>query len=91
MASPANITLFVDLLDQYLYFFEKECPVIQDKFVSGLIALIKEHLNTINPLSTLDASAIADAKTHFNGILRHIAKKQQDAETKDRFSPIECG
>jgi len=91
MQSPSNIVLFVDLLDQYVYFYEKECPLIQHKYISGLIALIKEHLGSMNPLSSSDVAAIESAKAHFNGIIKYVLRKKQDEESKDRFSLIECG
>merc|ERR1712238_59702 len=46
MASSSNVHLFIDILDNYVYYFEKENPLITEKFVSGLIALINEHLSS---------------------------------------------
>jgi vacuolar protein sorting-associated protein 35 len=80
-SSPVNLQLFIDILDTYLYHFEKLNSIITDKFISGLIALINEHIDNIggNPL-------IFDAKAHFSRIVKHIQEKQTDA----RFSPIVC-
>merc|ERR1712008_300115 len=43
MASSGNLVLFVDILDNYLFYFKNNIPTITDKFLSGLITLIKDH------------------------------------------------
>jgi vacuolar protein sorting-associated protein 35 len=91
-ASAAYVYLFVDLLDHYVYFFEKGNPSITEKYVAGLAALIKEHLNTLTPMASGDAAAINDAKAQFDEILRYIQRKREsgDAAVAERFSLIQC-
>lgn len=91
-ASASHVYLFVDLFDHYVYFFEKKNPSITEKYVTGLAALIKEHLNTLTPIASGDAVAINEAKAQFDEILRHIQKKREssDAATAGRFSLIQC-
>lgn len=91
-ASASYVYLFVDLLDHYVYFFEKGNPSITEKYVAGLVALIKEHLNTLTPMASGDAAAINDAKAQFDEILRYIQKKREssDSTTAERFSLIQC-
>jgi vacuolar protein sorting-associated protein 35 len=43
-SSSSNVVLYVDILNEYLYFFEKQNPEINVKYISGLIALIKSQL-----------------------------------------------
>ena len=88
MASSAHIQLFVDILDQYVYFFENECPVITDKFVSGLVALIMEHMENIGAATT-DSVAVAEARGHFDQTIRYIKMKKNDEETAELFAPIQ--
>lgn len=91
-ASASYVYLFVDLLDHYVYFFEKENPSITEKYVTGLAALIKEHLKTLTPLASGDAAAINDARAHFDEILRYIQRQKEssDAAVSARFSLIQC-
>jgi vacuolar protein sorting-associated protein 35 len=91
-ASAAYVYLFVDLLDHYVYFFEKGNPSITDKYVSGLAALIKEHLRTLTPSGSGDAVAINESKSQFDEILRYIQGKKEssDSVTAERFSLIQC-
>eukprot|EP00566_Odontella_aurita_P002104 CAMPEP_0113543468 /NCGR_PEP_ID=MMETSP0015_2-20120614/10174_1 /TAXON_ID=2838 /ORGANISM="Odontella" /LENGTH=1074 /DNA_ID=CAMNT_0000443629 /DNA_START=285 /DNA_END=3508 /DNA_ORIENTATION=- /assembly_acc=CAM_ASM_000160 len=87
MASPSNVQLFVDILDYYVYYFERKNPVITDKFVSGLVALINEHMGNMG----LDNSAaVAEARAHFQQIVRYIKQKKIDSDTAERFAPIIC-
>ena len=88
MASSAHVQLFVDILDQYVYFYENECPVITDKFVSGLVALITEHMENIGAPTT-DSVAVAEARGHFEQTIRYIKMKKNDEETAELFAPIQ--
>lgn len=91
-ASASYVYLFVDLFDHYVYFFEKGNPSITDKYVSGLAALIKEHLNTLTPMASGDAAAINDAKAQYDEILRCIQRKKESSDTAvaERFGLIQC-
>jgi len=84
VTSPASVALFIEILEHYIYYYEKENPIITHKFVSGLIALIKEHLGVS------DASLDADARAHFQEIERYIQRKKDHPDTKERFAPIKC-
>jgi vacuolar protein sorting-associated protein 35 len=87
-ASAGNVYLFVELLDHYVSFFEKGNPVVTDGYISGLVALIREHLDTIIAVTAPDISAVSGAKLHFNEILQHIKRKKKDSNTSERFSKI---
>lgn len=80
-SSPVNLHLFVDVLDMYLYHFENHNPVVTDKFITGLIALINEHICSIGA-----NSAILDTKAHFLRIVKHVQNKKLDPH----FSQIVC-
>jgi vacuolar protein sorting-associated protein 35 len=84
-STPANLQLFVDVLDTYLYHFEKQNPIIVDKYISGLIALVNEHVNSIgaNPV-------IAETKSHFIQIVKSIEEKKNDSVTSIHFGNIVC-
>jgi len=89
MSAPSNVTLFVDLLENYVYFYEENNPVITEAYVTGLVALIREHLESFNELVGADASAVAEAKTHFVQVVDYIERKQTDDKTAERFARID--
>ncbi len=85
--SSSNIQLFVEILDYYVYYYEVGNPAITDKFVSGLIALIKEHLESVGGTSS---TAVAETKTHYGQMVDLIMKKKAEKETAERFGVIVC-
>lgn len=85
--SSANIQLFVEILDYYVYYYEVGNPAITDKFVSGLIALVNEHLQSVGVTSS---AAVAETKAHYGQIVDLIKKKKVETETAERFGLIVC-
>lgn len=83
-SNPANAYLFVDLLEHYLFFFEKNHPAISGNYITGLVALIKEHTESLG-------QSIGDAKAHFAQIVAHIKAMKEKEESKERFSVIDVG
>lgn len=87
MASSSNVQLFVEILDYYVYYYEIENPVITDKFLSGLIALINEHFDSIG---VLPSPAIVETRAYYGQILDQIRRKKAEENTKERFVLIVC-
>ena len=52
MSSSMHVHLFVEILNQYLFYFESDNAVITEKYISGLIALINEHLENMEVRGT---------------------------------------
>merc|ERR1712008_64304 len=70
-ADVSNLKLFVELLD--LYFYVKNNPLITGNYITGLVALIKEHSNGISMQQGGGAiPAAADAKNQFLQLVRYI-------------------
>uniref|UniRef100_A0A7S2MWL0 Uncharacterized protein n=1 Tax=Helicotheca tamesis TaxID=374047 RepID=A0A7S2MWL0_9STRA len=90
MASSANVQLFVEILEHYVYYFEKDNPVISDKFVSGLVALIKEHMESIGFSSSADQMVFAETQGHYRQILRYLQKKKEESESSEKFANVVC-
>jgi len=89
-ADVSNLKLFVDLLDIYLYFFEKNNPLITGNYITGLAALIKEHSNGIPMQHGGGAmSAAVEAKSQFIHIVRDIKAKKGKSETAEKFGAID--
>jgi hypothetical protein len=87
-----SVQLFVDALEYYVYYFAKGNPSIKDQFVSGLVQLINEHIDSSKDYS----DAAVQAQTHYRHILLSIGNKQKkqgdaDSSTEDvstRFAKI---
>jgi vacuolar protein sorting-associated protein 35 len=81
------VHLFVEILDYYVYYYEIKNPVITDKFVSGLIALINEHFDSIGVTGLM---AISETRVYYTRILSEIKRKKVEECTKERFCLIVC-
>jgi len=86
MASSAHVHLFVEILNQYLYYFELDNPAIQDKYLSGLIALINEHIDGMD-----HNDQRAEVEVMYRNTLQHIGRKKRDAKTREKFGGINTG
>lgn len=84
-ADASNLSLFVDLLEHYLYFFEKKCPTISGNYITGLAALIKEHTNNLGHMG----GPVASAREHFTQIVRHIKAMKDKPESSEQFATID--
>jgi vacuolar protein sorting-associated protein 35 len=87
-SNPANLQLFVDLLELYLYFFEKKNPKVTANYITGLAALIKEHTNTLGQFGS--DTPVGAAKAHFFEIVRYIKRTQSMGGDKaEQFKEID--
>ncbi len=63
MDSSMNVKLFVEILNEYLYYFEGRNEAVAVKYLTGLIALIKTNLANIEPNpSDADSNAVERAE-----------------------------
>ena len=95
-ADPSNLRLFVDLLDVYLYFFEIKNPSITGNYITGLVALIKEQVNSVGGggggggPNMMSPPAVGEAKAQFLQIVRHIKDmKNKNDDTSEQFKDID--
>ena len=65
-----QVHLFIEILNKYLYFFDRKCPSISVKYLKGLLSLIEEHIRT---LDSSESSRLA--KTHYENTLAHMKSK----------------
>jgi len=80
-ASNAHVALFVEILDAYLFHFEKENEHVTAGFITSLLQLIDREL---------DAHHETDAKvrTHYMNTRKALAAKKAKSE---RFQEIDAG
>ena len=67
----STINLFVEILDHYVVHFERDVPGITAKHVSTLVALINEHLESME-----DNDARAAVERHYQNTLARVRAKQ---------------
>jgi hypothetical protein len=84
IASVCNPNLFVEILDHYIYYYENDCPIIQVRYLSGLIALINEQLGSESNQQSNPAT-----QAHYRNTLEYIKTRQQAAETSEKFLKIQ--
>ncbi|KAD1306633.1 hypothetical protein R6Q59_019617 [Mikania micrantha] len=81
--SSGPVTLFVEILNKYLYYFEKGNPQITSAAIQGLIELIKTEMQS----DTATPDQISDA--FFACTLRYIQfQKQKGGAMGDKFNAI---
>ena len=71
--TPPLLSELLYLYYYYVYYYEVGNPAITDKFVSGLIALVNEHLQSVGVTSS---AAVAETKAHYGQIVDLIKKKK---------------
>jgi len=88
-----QVVLFIEILNAYLYFFDRKVPSISVKYVKGLLSLIDEHIRT---LDNSEASRLA--KAHYENTRKHIRRKAssqaaagaEEDDTAERYAEIEA-
>ncbi|KAG0252523.1 Vacuolar protein sorting-associated protein 35 [Mortierella polycephala] len=95
MDSVTNVELFVEVLNRYIYYFEKQNEAVTVKYLNGLIDLINTNLgNMDNPdqhppssnsssLIENDPSNIAEyVMTHFRNTLYYLERRKESGDIK---------
>ena len=82
--NPSHVSLFVELLEDYLVLFENGNSLVTASYISGLVALIKEHLNSASSLGST-----REAKSHFGGTLDYIRAKKVDPSSAELFAEVQ--
>ncbi|KAL2457824.1 Vacuolar protein sorting-associated protein 35B [Forsythia ovata] len=81
--SSGPVTLFVEILNKYLYFFEKGSPQITGAAIQGLIELIKTEMQSDSTTSNPASDAF------FASTLRYIRfQKQKGGAMGEKYDPI---
>lgn len=87
-ANSEDINLFVDLLDHYLFFFDKKCPTISDAYVTGLVALIKEHIGNLGGGMGGLSPVVSSARDQYLQIVQTIKEKKENPDTAEHYKSI---
>ncbi|KAK9367768.1 vacuolar protein sorting-associated protein 35 [Lipomyces kononenkoae] len=81
MDSAVSIELFVEILNRYVYYFDRGCEVVTVKYVNGLISLIMSNLS-----STIDQSTNDSPRKHFERTLQYINSQKEEDERFDQIN-----
>ncbi|KAH8074057.1 hypothetical protein JL721_2616 [Aureococcus anophagefferens] len=68
-SSSSPINLFVEILDHYIAHFEKKCPTTTAKFITGIVALINEHVDNME-------NGRGDVEAHYKNTLARIKTRE---------------
>jgi vacuolar protein sorting-associated protein 35 len=81
MTNSRNLSLFVELLNKYLYFVDKADDIVDIKKekIEDIIELIRGHIRTIkNVPGEDDISYLDDIEKYFNNTIKLIEKRKND-------------
>lgn len=78
-ASTSHVSLFIEILDKYVYYFDQNNPEVTVDFIQNLVALCAEHCR----FAELEKDN--DVMNNFRNTLQHLKrKKESDAGAKYR-------
>ncbi|CAN6314849.1 unnamed protein product [Urochloa humidicola] len=81
--SSGSVTLFIEILNKYLYFFEKGIPQITNTVIQDLIELIRTEKQSDNTVADPSAEAF------FSSTLRYIEfQKQKGGSIGEKYEQI---
>ena len=72
-----------------MYFFVKGNPSITGNYISGLVALVKEHVDNLVGMGGVDTTGIGATKEHFLRVVRHINTMKGKDDTQDKFATVD--
>lgn len=78
-----QVPLFVEILNKYLYFFQRGCPSIKSEYLTALNALISEHVVALD-----NSDSSRRAKEHYENTKTHIRIKAAHETDGARYANI---
>jgi vacuolar protein sorting-associated protein 35 len=90
MTNPRNLVLFIEYLNQILYFIEEDEKVIDIKpeQIVDIIELIKGHIRTIKNIPSDDIDFLEYIEVYFNNTLMSIEYRKKNSNKKDYYLAI---
>ncbi|CDJ68400.1 LOW QUALITY PROTEIN: vacuolar sorting protein 35, putative [Eimeria necatrix] len=70
-ASTSHVSLFIEILDKYVYYFDQNNPEVTVDFIQNLVALCAEHCR----FAELDKDC--SVMNNFRNTLQHLRRKKQ--------------
>ena len=90
MTNPQNLTLFVDLLNKYLYYAEMgdEIVSINAELIDDIIELIRNHIETIKNEVSMDSKFLPSIENYLNTTIDLIKKKKNSENHKPIYDAV---
>ncbi|OEH76166.1 vacuolar sorting protein [Cyclospora cayetanensis] len=88
-ASTSHVSLFIEILDKYVYYFDQNNPEVTVEFIQNLVALCAEHCRFAELVGRESASPVCvmgvvlcldkedDVMKNFRNTLQHLKRKKQ--------------
>ncbi|KAG0317521.1 Vacuolar protein sorting-associated protein 35 [Dissophora globulifera] len=102
MDSVTNVELFVEILNRYIYYFEKNNEAVTVKYLNGLIDLINTNLGNMenpdqHPPSSNSSSLLENdpahiseyVMAHFRNTIYHLERRKNAGE--DKYAELDAG
>merc|ERR1711991_1311757 len=83
MTSSMHVHLFVEILNEYLYYFENGNPSITPNYIQGLIALINDHVDNME-----EGEQRTEVETFYQNTIQHIQAAKAKDELAERFAEV---
>jgi len=83
MDASENVALFVNTLNEYLYYFEAGVPDVKAAHITTLVTLINNNLSTIPDPS---AGSVPTTNTYYQNTLHYIKRMKRE---NDLFHDVE--
>ncbi|GAA98792.1 uncharacterized protein L969DRAFT_88837 [Mixia osmundae IAM 14324] len=95
-----TVQIYVDTLDQYIYYYERQVEAISIKHINSLIELITANIDTlhatdVHPTSLGSASGLVEGNGSPEGIVKHFRStlvylaSRRDTEDDKRWQAVE--
>ncbi|KFH06859.1 putative vacuolar sorting protein 35 [Toxoplasma gondii MAS] len=78
-SSTAHVCLFTDILDKYIYYYERDNHEVTVDFIQNLLALCAEHVNF-----ALQEAGQEEALASFRNTVRYLKRKKETEGAKWR-------
>jgi len=89
MDSSMNIKLFVEILNEYLYYFEARNEAVAVKYLTGLIALIKTNLTNMEGGDGDNPARAKAIGTYYQNTIKHIKARSTSPTSGAPYDDIE--
>lgn len=89
-ADPKQVSLWVDMLDKYAYYYEVMCEDVQIKFIGSLLNLCSEHVSfAVNDSNASEEGKSAKAHLKQTAMYLKSLKLSKDEEIAARYVDLE--
>jgi vacuolar protein sorting-associated protein 35 len=86
MDNGTKVQLYVELLNKYVYFYEKGVSSVKIEMIQELMERVREESRGLEP-----GDEAEQIRTHFANTLEHIRSRMEDPEDGPSYEGIKLG